>query len=125
MRADSQVARSLVRRERDAEDERQVRIRLTEKGGSLRERAGEIQGALTGSLGETEEVIGALRSSLTALTRQLRTTEGIQPGRRPTGASTRPRTGQPGIRRSPALNPSRSPGGWGHTAPSGRPHACA
>jgi MarR family transcriptional regulator, organic hydroperoxide resistance regulator len=73
-------AAGLLRRERDAEDERQVRIRLTETGRSLRAEAAEVQGALSCVLGEAEEALAALRSGLTGLTSRLRAGGGAPQG---------------------------------------------
>ncbi|MDJ0389901.1 MarR family transcriptional regulator [Roseomonas sp. E05] len=65
-------ANGLLRRQRDAEDERQVRISLTEKGASLRCQAASIRANLACSLNETEDALGALRDALAGLTGKLR-----------------------------------------------------
>ncbi|MBU8539230.1 MarR family winged helix-turn-helix transcriptional regulator [Falsiroseomonas tokyonensis] len=60
----------LVRRRRDAEDERQVRIALTEAGRALQARTVEVQRRLSCLLQEASPA--ALRDALLALTRALR-----------------------------------------------------
>ncbi len=65
-------AAGLVRRDRDPQDERQVRIRLTDYGQGLRLRAATVPAVLGCSLGETEAALVALRSSLSRLIARLR-----------------------------------------------------
>ncbi len=62
----------LVRRERDAADERNLRVLLTEAGRGLQGEAVRIREHLGCALGESEEAIGALRTSLAAMTPRLR-----------------------------------------------------
>ncbi|MXP62146.1 MarR family transcriptional regulator [Roseomonas sp. M0104] len=65
-------ANGLVRRERDAADERQVRIRLAGRGIALRSAVAGIRDRLACTLDEAEEAIGALRDALATLTGRLR-----------------------------------------------------
>jgi DNA-binding MarR family transcriptional regulator len=67
-------AAGLVRRQRDAKDERQVRIQLTPKGAVLQSHAAELKSTLFCALGEAEEAITKLRNSLTAVSGRLRST---------------------------------------------------
>lgn len=60
-------AARLVARERDSDDERQVRIRLTEKGAGLRERAKDIPRRMAETMNRSLPEIGALRQTLTNL----------------------------------------------------------
>ena len=64
-------ARGLVRRERDKQDERQVRIYLTEVGRALREKALTVPLAVGKALGGDGEAAGMLRESLHRLREQL------------------------------------------------------
>ena len=64
-------ARGLVRRERDKQDERQVRIYLTEEGRALREKALTVPLAVGKALGGDGEAAGMLRESLHRLREQL------------------------------------------------------
>lgn len=64
-------ARGLVSRRRDEEDERQVRIRLTEDGQALRERALAIPLAVMEGAGQSFEATEALRRELVALRTRL------------------------------------------------------
>ena len=64
-------ARGLVRRERDKQDERQVRIHLTEEGRALREKALTVPLAVGKALGGDGEAAGMLRESLHRLREQL------------------------------------------------------
>ena len=64
-------ARGLVRRERDTQDERQVRIYLTEEGRALREKALTVPLAVGKALGGDGEAAGMLRESLHRLREQL------------------------------------------------------
>jgi len=54
----------LIRRERDAADERQVRIRLTEKGDGMRAQGQGVQEAIGCALGSTASGAGDLRDGL-------------------------------------------------------------
>lgn len=60
-------AAKLVARQRDSGDERQVRIRLTEKGATLRERAREIPRRMAETMNRSLSEIGALRQNLANL----------------------------------------------------------
>lgn len=62
----------IVSRARDAQDERQVRIRLTEKGYALRYAAREIPGCILDKSGLTLADATALREKVTALRDHLR-----------------------------------------------------
>ena len=64
-------ARGLLRRERDKQDERQVRIYLTEEGRALREKALTVPLAVGKALGGDGEAAGMLRESLHRLREQL------------------------------------------------------
>lgn len=64
-------ARGLLRRERDKQDERQVRIYLTEEGRALREKALAVPLAVGKALGGDGEAAGMLRESLHRLREQL------------------------------------------------------
>jgi DNA-binding MarR family transcriptional regulator len=64
-------AAGLVRRERDASDERQVRIGLTDKGRALSERAEAVPRGLLGATGCTVEEVQALKAELVRLRDQL------------------------------------------------------
>ena len=66
-------ARGLLRRERDKQDERQVRIHLTEEGRALREKALAVPLAVGKALGGDGEAAGMLRESLHRLREQLDT----------------------------------------------------
>ena len=63
--------RGLLRRQRDDEDERQVRIYLTEEGRALREKALTVPLAVGKALGGDGEAAGMLRESLHRLREQL------------------------------------------------------
>ena len=60
-------AAKLVARQRDSGDERQVRIRLTEKGATLRERAREIPRKMAETMNRSLSEIGDLRQNLANL----------------------------------------------------------
>ncbi|SOD90625.1 MarR family winged helix-turn-helix transcriptional regulator [Caenispirillum bisanense] len=60
-------AAGLVTRRRDAADERQVRIGLTEEGRALRQRAGTVQESILCASKRTPAELEALRDQLTAL----------------------------------------------------------
>ncbi len=64
-------ARGLMRRERDREDERQVRIFLTEEGRALREKALAVPLAVGEALGGDAQAAAILRESLHRLREQL------------------------------------------------------
>ena len=64
-------ARGLLRRERDKQDERQVRIYLTEEGRALRQKALAVPLAVDKALGGDGEAAGMLRESLHRLREQL------------------------------------------------------
>ncbi|MFE2940045.1 MarR family winged helix-turn-helix transcriptional regulator [Streptomyces sp. NPDC059255] len=61
----------LVRRERDARDERSVRVHLTERGTALRERALSVPRRIAAATGFGLDEIDDLRSRLDRLTRAL------------------------------------------------------
>jgi DNA-binding MarR family transcriptional regulator len=63
--------RGLVRRERDKQDERQVRILLTNEGRALREKALSVPLAVGKALGSDAEAAALLRDSLHRLREQL------------------------------------------------------
>lgn len=62
----------LVSRTRDARDERQVRIRLTEKGVQLRKRAEPIPACIADALGLSAEELRDLRQKLLLVQQRLR-----------------------------------------------------
>ncbi len=64
-------AAGLVRRERSAQDERSVRVRLTEEGAALRERALEVPRRIAAATGFGVAEIGELRERLDQLTSAL------------------------------------------------------
>jgi DNA-binding MarR family transcriptional regulator len=64
-------ARGLVRRKRDEEDERQVRILLTAEGRALKEKAGAIPLAVAEGTGLSQEGAESLRLELLALRARL------------------------------------------------------
>ncbi|KOV59101.1 MarR family transcriptional regulator [Streptomyces sp. MMG1121] len=64
-------AAGLVRRERSAEDERSVRVRLTGEGTALRERALEVPRRIVGATGFDPAEIADLRERLDQLTTAL------------------------------------------------------
>lgn len=65
-------AQRIVTRARDAEDERQVRIRLTDKGYAMRYAARGIPGCILDRSGLTQDDAIALRDRVTALRDHLR-----------------------------------------------------
>lgn len=67
-------AQGLVTRERSAEDERVVEIRLTAKGRALKKRAGEIPGAVLCKTNLTLPDLARLRDELGQLTATIRET---------------------------------------------------
>lgn len=73
----------LVRRERSVQDERSVRVRLTEEGSALRERALEVPRRIAGATGLRPAEIAELRERLDRLTATLDTAALEEPdGRR-------------------------------------------
>jgi DNA-binding MarR family transcriptional regulator len=60
-----------LRRERDREDERQVRVKLTEEGRSLRDKAFRISKGLLDACGLTQEEFAATRSIVVKLRNNL------------------------------------------------------
>ncbi len=64
----------LLRRERDPDDERQVRIKLTQAGTALKASAAAITDAIICATGRSIEEIVGLRDNLTAIRRHLDTT---------------------------------------------------
>ena len=64
-------AQGLVRRRRDAADERQVLIALTPQGRALRERARGVPHGVLDAAGCTVEQLRAVKQELTALRDQL------------------------------------------------------
>ena len=66
-------ANGLVRRERCTEDERAVRIHLTDSGSALRARAANVPRKLSGTTGMALRELEALRDNLTRLTREITT----------------------------------------------------
>ncbi|WP_172328618.1 MarR family winged helix-turn-helix transcriptional regulator [Mangrovicoccus sp. HB161399] len=65
-------AAGLVARQRDARDERQVRIRLTEAGRALQARAAHVPGCIFEKTGLDEAALVALRDEVAALGQRLR-----------------------------------------------------
>jgi DNA-binding MarR family transcriptional regulator len=63
--------RGLVTRQRDAEDERQVRVRLTEAGRDLRRKAMSIPLAVVEGTGLTPDAMTGMRKELLALRERL------------------------------------------------------
>lgn len=57
-------AAGIIRRERDERDERQVRVRLAEKGEKMRERGRCVQGLIGQALGATAQGAEQLRDQL-------------------------------------------------------------
>ena len=68
-------ARGLVKRRRDEDDERQVRIRLTEEGRTLKAKAMAIPLAVMAGTGLSQDAAEALRRELLALRERLDTAE--------------------------------------------------
>ncbi|MFC4855706.1 MarR family winged helix-turn-helix transcriptional regulator [Actinophytocola glycyrrhizae] len=64
-------AAGLVRRARCAEDERAVRIHLTDDGAALRDRATSVPRKLSGATGMAREDLEALRQNLVRLTEEI------------------------------------------------------
>ncbi len=64
-------ANGLVRRERCAEDERAVRVCLTDSGSALRARATSVPRKLSGATGMELKELEALRDNLARLTREI------------------------------------------------------
>ena len=65
-------AQGLVARARDAKDERQVRVSLTESGRDMQARAAKIPGCILEKSGMTLAALTALRDQVNALRDQLR-----------------------------------------------------
>ena len=65
-------SRGLITREREKEDERVVRIRLTDSGRSLREDAAEIPECLVKEIDYPEEEVGELHRNVRKFLRALR-----------------------------------------------------
>jgi DNA-binding MarR family transcriptional regulator len=61
----------LVSRQRDRDDERQVRISLTQKGQDLKDNAAGVTAAIGKALGCSREEVAALRDELIALKKKL------------------------------------------------------
>jgi DNA-binding MarR family transcriptional regulator len=61
----------LVARQRDRNDERQVKITLTAKGGELKQQAAGVTTAIGKALGCSREEVAALRDELIALKKKL------------------------------------------------------
>jgi DNA-binding MarR family transcriptional regulator len=66
----------LLARRRDSEDERQVRITLTDKGRQLRQEADGVMHAIGSALGCSLDEAAALRRELVALRERLLTASG-------------------------------------------------
>ncbi|MDE2319052.1 MAG: MarR family transcriptional regulator [Rhodospirillales bacterium] len=64
-------ADGLLSRHRDKQDERVVRVKLTEQGDKLRERAAKIPACILGATGMSLEELGRLRDQITQLTQRL------------------------------------------------------
>lgn len=64
-------ADGLLSRHRDTQDERVVRVKLTQAGDKLRERAAKIPACILRATGLSLEELGKLREQITQLTRQL------------------------------------------------------
>ncbi|MBU6449626.1 MAG: MarR family transcriptional regulator [Rhodospirillales bacterium] len=64
-------ADGLLSRHRDKQDERVVRVKLTEPGDKLRERAAKIPACILGATGMSLEELGRLRDQITQLTQRL------------------------------------------------------
>ncbi|MGV8985803.1 MAG: MarR family winged helix-turn-helix transcriptional regulator [Cypionkella sp.] len=67
-------AQGLVSRTRVAEDERQVRVALTDKGSALQEQAAGITGCIFDACGVAVEELTALRDQIKGLRDRLRST---------------------------------------------------
>ncbi len=64
-------AKGLVKRARDAQDERRVRVGITDAGWALKERAGVVPQAMRCALGLPDAELAALRATLADLSRRL------------------------------------------------------
>lgn len=60
-------AQGLLMRSRDAKDERQVRVKLTDTGRALRDKAGEVMRCIFESCGMEAEQLFALRDAINGL----------------------------------------------------------
>ena len=67
-------AGGFLRRQRDAADERQLRVELTEKGRAVESRAAEIRARMACRLGRSSEALRTLQQELAGLTPSLRGT---------------------------------------------------
>jgi len=65
----------LIRRPRDPDNERRLKVELTPEGRALRERVGEARAKLVCALGGDEAPIARLRAELMTVTQQLRGTD--------------------------------------------------
>ena len=65
----------LIRRPRNPENERQLKVELTPKGRALRERVGEARAQIVCALGGDETPIAQLRAELMKVTQQLRASD--------------------------------------------------
>lgn len=64
-------AEGLLSRHRDTQDERVVRVKLTQTGDKLRERAAKIPACILSATGMNLEELGKLRDQITQLTKRL------------------------------------------------------
>ena len=69
-------AAGYIRRERDPENERQLRVELTKQGQRLRTETAEVRKILVDALGGSEEAILALRQQVDTMTGHLRSMPG-------------------------------------------------
>jgi DNA-binding MarR family transcriptional regulator len=72
-------AAGLVRRQRDARDERQVRITLTERGQALKVEALAVPEAMICALGQSLPQLQELKVAVDRITEALRASKGAQP----------------------------------------------
>ena len=84
-------AAGLVERRRDRADERQVRVRLTDRGRAIRAEACRASATLAEGLGISPERFGALHSSIAALRTALE--RGATDGRKAPGEAANPPRG--------------------------------
>ncbi|MDE1896383.1 MAG: MarR family transcriptional regulator, partial [Rhodospirillales bacterium] len=61
----------LLTRHRDKQDERVVRVKLTQPGDKLRNRAAKIPACILGASGMSLDELGKLRDQITQLTKRL------------------------------------------------------
>ena len=64
-------AEGLLTRHRDKQDERVVRVKLTQTGDKLRNRAAKIPACILGASGMSLDELGKLRDQITQLTKRL------------------------------------------------------